>query len=215
MLGAVPKPRRSAGWLGRLLDRISHIGRPRIETPVPEWLERSGVAWMPAARYGQFWPQMPAFALPAYYDGRVRINLRGREARGTVDADHYDRTCEEIIGLIRDCSNLLTGQPAVAEIHRPKKDPGAVGPSEADLYVVWKSAPLGLSTRHGNIGPVPYRRTGGHTGSRGFLYLRGEGISPGEDGALSSFDVIPTVVDLLGEAGPVGMSGMSAVAKLG
>jgi predicted AlkP superfamily phosphohydrolase/phosphomutase len=170
---------------------------------------------MPAARYGQFWSQMPAFALPAYYDGRVRINLRGREACGTVAADHYDGTCEEMIRLIRDCRDLLTGQPAVAEIHRPKRDPHAVGPSEADLYVVWKSAPLGFTTpRHGNIGPVPYRRTGGHTGSRGFLYMAGAGIAPGEAGAISSFDVIPTVVDLLGEARPAGMSGVSAAARL-
>jgi hypothetical protein len=214
MLGAVPKPRPPAGWMGRLLERLSRIRRPGGTTPVPEWLERSGVAWMPAARYGQFWSQMPAFALPAYYDGRVRINLRGREARGIVAADHYDRTCEEMIRLIRDCRNLLTGQPAVAEIHRPKKDPSTVGRSEADLYIVWKSAPLGLKTPHGNIGPVPYRRTGGHTGSRGFLYMAGEGIAPGEGGALSSFDVMPTVVDLLGEARPAGMSGVSAAAKL-
>jgi predicted AlkP superfamily phosphohydrolase/phosphomutase len=215
MLDAVPKPRRPAGWPGRLLDRISHIGRPRDLTPVPDWLERSGVAWMPAARYSQFWSQMPAFALPAYYDGRVRINLRGREACGTVAADDYDRACEEMTRLIGDCRNLLTGQPAVAEIHRPKKDPHAIGPSEADLYIVWKSAPLGLTTpRHGNIGPVPFRRTGGHTGSRGFLYMAGEGIAPGEGRAMSSFDVIPTVVDLLGEARPAGMSGVSAAAKL-
>jgi hypothetical protein len=117
--------------------------------------------------------------------------------------------------LIGDCRNLLTGQPAVAEIHRPKKDPDTVGPSEADLYVIWKSAPLGFSTReYGEIGPVPYRRTGGHTGSRGFLYIAGDGIAPGAAGAISSFDVVPTVIDLLGEGMPVGLSGTSAAAKV-
>jgi predicted AlkP superfamily phosphohydrolase/phosphomutase len=217
MLDAVPKPGRAAGRLGRLIERLSGVLRPGQASPasVPDWLDQSGVAWMPAARYGQFWHQMPAFALPAYYDGRVRINLRGREARGVVPADHYDRTCEQMSRLIWDCRNLLTGQPAVAEIHRPKKDPDTVGPTEADLYVIWKSAPLGLSTgEYGEIGPVPYRRTGGHTGSRGFLHIAGDGIAPGAAGALSSFDVVPTLIDLLGEGMPVGLSGTSAAAKV-
>ena len=217
MLDAVPKPGRAAGRLGRLIERLAGVLRtgPASPASVPDWLDQSGVAWMPAARYGQFWHQMPAFALPAYYDGRVRINLRGREAGGVVPTDHYDGTCEQMSRLIGDCRNLLTGQPAVAEIHRPKKDPDTVGPSEADLYVIWKSAPLGFSTReYGEIGPVPYRRTGGHTGSRGFLYIAGDGIAPGAAGAISSFDVVPTVIDLLGEGMPVGLSGTSAAAKV-
>ncbi len=93
-----------------------------------------------------------------------------------------------------------------------EKNPGAVGPSEADLYVIWKSAAVGFSTPgFGQIGPVPYRRSGGHTGARGFLYMAGEGIAPGNIGRLSSFDVVPTIVDLLGEARPAGISGKAIV----
>ena len=111
--------------------------------------------------------------------------------------------------------NLLTGQPAVADIDRPKKHPDTVGPTEADPYVIWKSAPLGLSTREdGAIGPVPYRRAGGHTGSRGTLEIAGHGIALGAAGASSSSDVVPTLIDLLGEGMPVGLSGTSAAAKV-
>jgi predicted AlkP superfamily phosphohydrolase/phosphomutase len=158
---------------------------------------------------------MGAFALPAYYDGRVRINLHGREAAGVVARGDYESACQQTIDLVRGCRNLLTGEDVVDEVHWPKKDPHAVGPSEADLYIVWKSAPLGFSTPGlGTIGPVPYRRTGGHTGARGFLYLAGQGIPAGAAGAVSSFDVVPTAIDLLGEAKPPGVSGGSIAGRL-
>ncbi|HLH95376.1 MAG TPA: alkaline phosphatase family protein [Xanthobacteraceae bacterium] len=210
MLGAVPKASRPSiaevglsAWLSSFKE-----GQPR-------WLARSGVEWMPAARYCQFWPRMRAFALPSYYDGRVRINLQGRESRGVVPRHEYDKTCAQIADLIGGCRNLLTGQIAVADIHRPKADPQAVGPSEADMYIIWSSAPVGLSTpAFGKIGPVPYRRTGGHSGRRGFLYLAGDRIASGALGGISSFDVVPTLIELLGERRPSRMSGISAAPRI-
>jgi len=193
---------RYARLIDRLMDRISG------PEPLP-------ITWMPAARYSLFWPRMRAFALPAFYDGRVRINLAGREARGLVPADQYEATCRQMIDLVRGCRNLLTGTDVVHEIHWPKKDPRAVGPSEADLYIVWKSLAAGFSTPGlGDIGPIPYRRTGGHSGSRGFLYIAGDGIVPGCAGLISSFDVVPTIIDLLGERRPPGVSGTSVAGSL-
>jgi hypothetical protein len=197
---------------------IAHDGlwawlRNRRE-PIP--LDQSGVGWMPAARYAPFWPNMRAFALPAYYDGRVRINLRGREAQGIVRREDYDRVCGELADLVRGCRDLSTGASPVAAIHQPKRDPQAVGPSEADLYVIWKDAPMGFSTPGlGPIGPLPYRRTGGHTGGCGFLYVAGEGIAAGPFGEMGSFDVIPTLLDLCGEAKPSRMRGASFAARIG
>jgi predicted AlkP superfamily phosphohydrolase/phosphomutase len=204
MFQAVPnKPKR--GLLGRFLPR---------KQGQESWLEGSGVGWMPVARYAEFWPKMRAFAMPAYYDGRVRINLQGRERDGLVPRDHYDGACNQIADLIRSCRNLLTGETAVADIHRPKKDPHAIGPTEADLYVIWKEAVVGLSTPGlGPIGPLPYRRTGGHTGDRGFLYVAGDGIGSGSLGQISSFDAIPTLIDLCGEVRPSRMSGASVASR--
>jgi predicted AlkP superfamily phosphohydrolase/phosphomutase len=204
MLGAVPKHGPTAGLPDRLAKWIElagfDIGRR----------DTSGIAWMPAARYSQFWSRMPAFALPAYYDGRIRINLEGREAKGIVPATRYATVCDQTIELLDSCRNLLTGEKVVADIHWPKQDANDVSASEADLYVVWQGAPLGLlSPRFGSIGPVPYRRTGGHTGTLGFLYVVGNGIAPGHGGLVSSFDVVPTIIDLLGEAGAPGISGRS------
>lgn len=204
MFCAVPKHRPTA----RLPDRLA------------KWIELagfdigrrdpSGIAWMPAARYSQFWSRMPAFALPAYYDGRIRINLAGREAKGIVPATRYATVCDQTIELLDKCRNLLTGEKVVADIHWPKQDANDVSASEADLYVVWQGAPLGLlNPRFGSIGPVPYRRTGGHTGALGFLYIVGDGIAPGNGGLVSSFDVVPTIIDLLGEGRAPGISGRS------
>ena len=204
MLRAVPEPQHSLTWSQRIRSWLSGT-KPTS----------SNIAWMPAARYIEFWPRMAAFAMPAFYDGRIRINLHGREGCGMVPADKYHSTCEEIIDLLRGCRNLLTGEDVVEEVRRPRKDPMAIGPSEADLYVVWKSNPLGLSTPGlGNIGPIPYLRTGSHTGPRGFLYLAGEGIAPGAKNPVSSFDVVPTILDLLGQARPTGVSGRSLAEQL-
>jgi arylsulfatase A-like enzyme len=65
---------------------------------------------------------------------------------------------------------------------------------------------------HGTIGPVPYRRTGGHTGGYGFATLRGPGFSPSDNGLRSAYDVVPTLIDLLGEE-PIG--GLSGTTLLG
>src|SRR5262249_32091511 len=37
------------------------------------------IDYQPASRYRPFWPDMRAFAMPSFYDGRVRVNLTGRE----------------------------------------------------------------------------------------------------------------------------------------
>jgi predicted AlkP superfamily phosphohydrolase/phosphomutase len=216
MLRVVPEVRSPSSPSRRLLKLLSSIVRNGMVNTTTAPTDPSGIAWIPATRYSPFWPRMPAFALPSYYDGRIRINLEGREAGGIVSADDYESDCDRIIDLLHGCRNLLTGEEVVDEVHWPKKsNPASVGLSEADLYVIWKSAPIGFSTPgFGEIGPVPYRRTGGHTGARGFLYLAGDGIAPGSAGVISSFDVVPTVIDLLGEARPPYISGRSVADKL-
>jgi predicted AlkP superfamily phosphohydrolase/phosphomutase len=211
-------------WPSQLTDGTPLLGEDDnwewvMQQPVPfpapsdsseSVVQESNVSWMPAWRYCAFWPKMLAFALPSFYDGRVRINVQGREAKGIVPREHYLAACEQVASLLQGCRNLLTGEPAIAEVIRPKHDPNEVGGSEADLYVIWRAAPLGLRCPTlGTIGPLPYRRTGGHTGERGFLYIAGEGIRAGERGHASTFDVVPTLLDLLGEARLPGISGSS------
>lgn len=165
----------------------------------------------PALRYRHHWPRMPAFALPSFYDGRIRINLRGRERNGMVDPARYEETCRELEKLLGECRNPRTGEPVVSFVERPStRDPSALTGSEADLVVIWRGIAAAFEhPRLGLIGPVPLRRTGGHTGPHGMAYLSEAGLQPGERGVRSSFDVVPTVARLLEAEPPARSSGKS------
>jgi predicted AlkP superfamily phosphohydrolase/phosphomutase len=170
----------------------------------------SNIDWMPVARYRSFWPQMEAFALPAFYDGRVRINLQGREAQGVVPLERYAAVRDEIVELLRACREPLSGESVIDSVSHPEKDPYTIGPTEADLYIDWRGTPLGfVHPQLGRIGPIPYRRTGGHTGANGFAYIAGTGMAPGDHGTANSIDVVPTIIDLLNEPGPLPVAGRS------
>lgn len=55
---------------------------------------RRSVGWIPATLYRPHWRSMHAFALPSFYDGRIRINLAGRESEGRVPLSEYDARCD-------------------------------------------------------------------------------------------------------------------------
>lgn len=196
-------------------------GARAIRAAIREWRSAAAptvtaeLAWQPASRYRTYWPRMPAFALPSYYDGRVRINLKGRERAGIVDASRYETICRNIEMLLRECRNPLTGEPAVESIERAStRDPLRVGSSESDLLVIWRGVATALEhPRLGLIGPVPLRRTGGHTGRYGMACIRAPGLRAGDHGIRSSFDVVPTIIELLGCQPGDGVSGTSVLGR--
>lgn len=171
---------------------------------------RYEIDWQPAFHYQHHWPRMPAFAVPTFSDGRIRVNLRGRERDGIVELSQYEETLRTLENLLRQCRNPRTGGPAVARIDRPATaNPLTLASSESDLYVVWNDVAAALEhPRLGLIGPVPLRRTGGHTG-QGVAYIAAPGVEPGEGGVRSSFDVVPTIADLLGIEPAVSLTGKS------
>jgi predicted AlkP superfamily phosphohydrolase/phosphomutase len=155
--------------------------------------------WMPASWYRSQWPTMRAFALPSYYDGRVRVNLAGREPAGTVADDEYTAVLDEVEALVSACRNPATGEPVVRSFTRAARDPHTLQRSDADLVIQWSDPTCAFDhPLLGMIGPLPIRRTGGHTGRYGFAVLAGEGIAPGDGGIRSAFDVNPTITALLG-----------------
>jgi predicted AlkP superfamily phosphohydrolase/phosphomutase len=152
---------------------------------------------------------MRAFALPSFYDGRIRINLAGREREGAVRVSEYETVCEEIEALLHECRDPATGEGVVDYIERVSDcDPLRLGQTESDLVVVWKGTACAFDhPRLGRLGPIPFRRPGGHTGRFGMAYLYNIGIEAGDRGVRSSFDVVPTLVELLGEPLIPGLSG--------
>jgi predicted AlkP superfamily phosphohydrolase/phosphomutase len=153
---------------------------------------------------------MPAFALPSFLDGRIRINLRGRERDGIVEPSQYEETCRTLETMLAECRDPRTGEPAAATIERASTaNPMSLGSSESDLLVVWRDVSAALEhPRLGLIGPVPLRRTGGHT-RHGIAYLAAPDLEPGERGVRSSSDVAPTIADLLGAEPATRLTGKS------
>jgi hypothetical protein len=213
-LPPVPLPHRARRLAARLLPepiKRALRGDVRPYATTDKCPLRSSIGWMPAARYQQHWHSMRAFALPSFYDGRIRINLAGRERKGAVPVSQYERVCDEIEAILRECRDPATGEGVVDYIERAiDRAPLTLGPTESDLVVVWKGRPCALDhPRLGRVGPVPFRRPGGHTGRFGMAYLCSAGIEPGDRGIRSSFDVVPTLIELLGESVPPGLSGAS------
>lgn len=169
------------------------------------------IDWMPAALYRRFWPQMDAFALPSFYDGRIRVNLAGRESQGRVALSDYRAKLDELCALLHAVCNPRTGGSVVRAIERPvADDPLRADPTQADLVILWRDSPLAFTHETlGTIGPAPYRRTGGHSGDHGIAYFSSTSLPRGAGQVASSFDVMPTVVELLGQPVPQGLSGRS------
>ena len=175
--------------------------------------------WMPASLYRRFWSRMEAFALPSYYDGRIRINLAGRERDGLVALADYPAKLDELCALLQEIRNPRSGGSVIRSIERPvAADPLNADETQADLVILWSDAPLCFfHESFGLIGPAPYRRTGGHSGGHGIAWFSSPQVLRGPsqiDGAkiASAFDIMPTVITLLGHPIPQGISGRSLMA---
>lgn len=181
------------GWL---VEKI--MGSP----PGPAHPLEFAVKYQPAVLYSRYWPQMKAFALPtASQQGKIRINLEGREASGVVRASDYDAVCGEITAHLCDLQNARTGRPLVKRVI-PQGRNGAARSSGgfADLLVDWCPEPTDMidSPIYGSFGPVQYMRTGGHV-EKGFAIVAGDGVPPGStlaDGHV--LDLAPTILSLVG-----------------
>lgn len=184
---------------------ISGMGLFKSNKPL-----KMSVDWMPVMRYASFWPKMEAFVLPSFYDGRIRVNLAGREQHGIVSFNRYVELLDELKAFLWQCKDMK-GEPVVESFeHQQDSDPFLLHPTAADLIIVWRNSTLAIEhPQSGLIGPVPYRRTGGHTGPYGVAYLANAGVEPGDYGVRSAFDVVPTILQLLGKSPPAGLSGQS------
>ena len=205
----MPRPARAAlDRLGRL--RFADGRRPaeELSTPILPESDRSAndigeprqpLDWQIPCWYRSYWPRMRAFALPVFYDARVRINLRGREREGRVERDQYEATCVWVEELLRACRDPRTGRSVVVDVERMREaDPMDPDGPDADLLIKW--APAVDAFEHpelGVIGPVPHRRTGGHT-DNGFALFCGSEIPAGALGERDAMDLTPTLVRFLG-----------------
>jgi predicted AlkP superfamily phosphohydrolase/phosphomutase len=182
-----------------------------LHSPHRLMAEGSSLGWMPSMWYRPLWPQMKAFALPAFSDGYIRINVQGRERDGIVAPAEYDAVCAEIAAMLYLLQDGRTKQPLVKQVVRTRTSPfddDAKLP-EPDLIVVWHEIPTDVVDHPdlGRIGPLTFNRSGSHR-ENGFLMASGPGITPGSDlTAGGAVDIAPTILNLMGAEIPAYFDG--------
>ncbi len=186
-------------WTHKKFLRASKHG---LLSPYPLLEKNVELSWMPAVWYSSLWPQMKAFALPAYADGHIRLNLKGRDRDGIVEPSEYDALCSEITDVLYRLKDGRSQQPLVKQVVRTRKSPLDNDPKlpDPDLIVVWHEIPTDVvdSPDLGRIGPITYNRPGGHR-ENGFLLAKGEGIAPNSDLSTGrAVDVGATILNLMG-----------------
>jgi predicted AlkP superfamily phosphohydrolase/phosphomutase len=168
----------------------------------------------PPMWYAPSWPEMPAFALPSFSEGYIRLNVSGRERRGIVAPQDYERVCDRITGELARLRDARTGRAAVQQVVRTRRDaftahdPGK-RPADADLIVLWADTPMDVVDHPtlGRIGPIPFKRSGSHV-HRGFLMATGQGIPAGATLPVGhALDLAPTVLSLVGAPIPAHFEG--------
>ena len=175
---------------------------PELVSPFVLMAEGQRLYYQPATWYRDAWPQMKAFALPSFSEGYIRINLKGREPQGTVEAADYDRVCDELIAELKQLKDARSGVPMVKQVIRTRSNPLDSDPKlpDADLVIMWQeeeTTDVVASSTVGHIGPVPYLRTGSHR-SDGFVIAQGHAFEPGSTlPSGHSLDLAPTFLDLM------------------
>jgi len=208
-----PPPPPSVGkwwWADTVWDLTFGNTRPK-----PNMGE--GINWLPGAWYASDWPRMAAFAIPSLDEGMIRLNIRGRDPQGRVQPDDYDRVLGEIGAAIDTLKDARTGKRLIARLFRTRSDPLDDGPHvpPADLIVEWTQDPCDVADSRlvGRIGPVPLRRTGGHS-PNGFAWFKDERLPPGDQPkAATPYDLGPTLLDLIGADIPDHFDGCSVLSE--
>jgi predicted AlkP superfamily phosphohydrolase/phosphomutase len=162
---------------------------------------------------GNDWRWSKAFCVPNDFSGAIRINLKGREPNGLIEAGReYNALCEELMEEFSSLINVDTGEKAVSEVIRVDRVYQGEHIWELpDLIVNWsEDAPIKTlySPRIGTVsGESPDKRTGAHR-PYGFLLCSGKHISRGkmfEEGHI--IDIAPTILYLMDCPIPKDMDG--------
>jgi predicted AlkP superfamily phosphohydrolase/phosphomutase len=196
--GRLPEPAK------RVLRRAAGPFRPRLPA-------RAGSLPAPLES-----PETRAVALPNNRCGAIRLNLRGREPFGSVEAGAEADAClAELRAELLALEDPRTGEPIVERVQSARE---AFGPEHhpdvPDLVVCFRCdlGPIEVcrSTRVGTVRRPLYNpripRSGDHT-VESRLWAVGPGIEPGrfEDGNV--LDVAPTLLALLGVPLPEDLDG--------
>lgn len=172
--------------------------------------------WLPASWYSSHWKSMKAFALPSYSDGYIRINVEGRDKHGVVKPEDYDAVCDEVIEMLLEVRDGRKGERLITDVVRTRKSPFDSNrqSSDADIVVIFDErdcpADVVIHPTLGQIGPVPFNRSGGHY-SAGFMLASGPDVPQGGGIHGDVIGVGPTILSMMGAPVPEHMDGKPLV----
>jgi predicted AlkP superfamily phosphohydrolase/phosphomutase len=140
--------------------------------------------------------------------GRIYLNLKGREERGSVERGKpYEELREELVHRISGLTHPDTGEPLVRKVHRREElYAGGQLNRAADLIV---EAATGYDLKANLDGPGllgPTDLPGMHTPEGAFVFLKDVKALEHEDSA-SLVDLAPTILRLLDVAVPASLEG--------
>jgi predicted AlkP superfamily phosphohydrolase/phosphomutase len=184
--------------LERVLQRLAASGRIPHATPGP--LRR---AWQRLRRPPDATPP-PWFIVPSNDAApAVRLNVRGREPDGTIDAAAAPVVRDALAAALAALRDVETGEP-VADVLRPG-DGRTVDDARPDLIVAYRrSRPL-RAVWSAATGEVTVRAGGWRSGEHrpdGLLLATGPGLPSAVLPAVAIEDVAPTIAALAGITPP-------------
>lgn len=156
------------------------------------------------------WTQTQAFSKGNY--GQIYVNLKGREANGSVEESDYDEVCEKIVARLKAIKDPQTGAQWIGRIHRREEiyQGGRVkdAPDISFLPQDMRYLPLGSADFTSNKFMVDAFGISGCHRMEGVMIANGEAIKSGCDAVQTSiYDVTPTILYLSGYEVPEDMDG--------
>jgi predicted AlkP superfamily phosphohydrolase/phosphomutase len=157
--------------------------------------------------YGRvLWEQTTAYS----EHGRnvININLKGRNKFGIVDPADYDRVCDELIAKIREWRDPDTGLPVVKAVKkRAEMYDGPYKDQASDMYVHWNPDVVLQRPVPDAILKKKFWWNGTHR-PQGVIICEGPQIKSAVKTADACvYDIVPTVLNLLGIAKPEDLDG--------
>jgi predicted AlkP superfamily phosphohydrolase/phosphomutase len=207
-----PRPPQE-GFLYRCKRRIPWRVIRQVTTRLPTSVNQALVPLWSARMLD--WSDTRFFALPLDINGYVRINLRGREARGIVEpGSEYAELLAELEQAFCSFKTIDTGEPVVRDVARTDDLVDPAAPRRhllPDLIVrfhpIRSQEVSGVtSEEYGEVrwtpeDPLPSGRSGNHLPT-GWFTAAGGGIQPGPELRINSLDIVPTFFHWLGAEVP-------------
>lgn len=190
-------------WKHEVWELRTDDGDRDLQSPKEQADHNDTFNWQPTNWYKPVWERMKAFALPSVADGYIRINMKGREARGLIEPVDFQSTCDEICSKLSELVDPRTGRTMVDRVIQTRSSPfdADTRHSPADLIVLWRDeSPTDVveSPLVGRIGPVPYFRPGGHqkqgTNIENFFMVRAADCSPEKRFAAGNLEDLPATI---------------------